>query len=209
MKHSLPLLPYGFADLEPFIDAKTVELHYSKHHQAYVDGLNAAEEKLDAARKEGNFSVMKHLKREIAFHGSGHILHSLYWENLTPNAKPLANGSLKTQIEQDFGSMEIFEKELKASAAQVEASGWAILGFNQGRLMIYTAEKHQDLTEWGVVPLLAIDVWEHAYYLAYQNRRAEYIENVWKIIDWNTVEARFLATDTNALIVGKKRIVNG
>ncbi|HRI35924.1 MAG TPA: superoxide dismutase [bacterium] len=177
MKATLPELPYPYTALEPVIDARTVELHYSKHHQAYVDGYNAALDKLAAARASGDFSSVKHLKRELAFHGSGHALHSIYWRSMTPNPVPLADGRLKSAIEASFGNFETFEREFKTACTIVEASGWGILAVApDGRLEIYTIEKHQDLVEIGFVPILACDVWEHSYYLSYQNRRADYVE---------------------------------
>jgi superoxide dismutase, Fe-Mn family len=192
MKAVLPKLPYAYDALEPAIDAKTVELHYSKHHQAYVDGYNAALDKLAAARAAGDFSSVKHLKRELAFHGSGHALHSIYWTSMTPAATPLSDARLKAAIDESFGSFETFEKEFKAATIAVEASGWGILAVApDGRLEIYTLEKHQNLSEVGFAPILACDVWEHSYYLAYQNRRAEYVENFFRIIDWNSVAERY------------------
>lgn len=190
-KQTLPTLAYAYDALMPHIDAKTVELHHSKHHQTYVDGLNAALDKLTAARASGDFSAIKHLKREIAFHGSGHILHSLYWQSMTPNGSPLtAESSLGKAIIETFGSIETFLKEFTTACLVVEASGWGILGMVNGSLEIYTAEKHQNLTQWGVVPLLACDVWEHAYYLNYQNRRADYIAGFLAVADFGAANAR-------------------
>ena len=135
---------------------------------------------------------MKHLKREIAFHGSGHILHSLYWTSMTPGGSAMSEGgALARDIQSTFGSLQTFEREFKATALTVEASGWALLTLVDGRLTILASEKHQNLTEWGATPLLACDVWEHAYYLRYQNRRAEYIDNFWKVVDWHGVEGRY------------------
>ena len=171
VKHSLPKLSYEYKDLEPYIDAQTVELHYSKHHQGYVDGLNKAEESLAKARETGDFTSVKHLKREIAFHGSGHTLHTLYWANMcsSKNAKGTPSGDLLKAIE----------------------SRWGLLVYVNGVLEILTIEKHQNITQIGAVPLLTCDVWEHAYYLKYQNRRAEYITNWFNVVNWDDVEARF------------------
>lgn len=191
--YKLPELKYGYNELEPYIDAQTVELHYSKHHQWYVDGLNATLSKLEKARETNDFSTIKHLKRELAFHGSGHILHSIYWDNMAPNWVKLENWELMQKIISDFGSYENFEAEFKQTATTVEWSGWAILAVNnEWDLQIFAAEKHQDLTIWWVKPILACDVWEHSYYLKYQNRRAEYIENFFKVIDWKNVEENYL-----------------
>lgn len=192
MKAVLPALAYAYDALEPVIDAKTVELHYSKHHQAYVDGYNAALDKLAAARASGDFSAVKHLKRELAFHGSGHALHSLYWSNMTPGGISLQDAALRAAIDESFGSFETFAAEFKAATIAVEASGWGILAVApDGRLEIYTLEKHQNLSEIGLTPILACDVWEHSYYLNYQNRRAEYVNGFMTIIDWNDVARRY------------------
>ncbi len=192
-KHELPRLSYNFDELEPHIDAQTVELHYSKHHQAYVDGLNKAEEGLAKARESGDFALVKHLKKEIAFHGSGHILHSIYWENMcsASNATGKPKGNLLSAIESKFGSFEMFEKEFKSSTAVVEGSGWGVLAVIDGKLEILTIEKHQNLTQMGAIPILVCDVWEHAYYLKYQNKRPAYIDGWWNVVNWANVEERY------------------
>lgn len=193
IKHSLPKLNYSFNELEPHIDKETVELHYSKHHQAYVDGLNKAEEGLVKARETNDFSNIKHLKKEIAFHGSGHIMHSIYWENLCPasKCKGKPSGKLLKAIESKFGSFDTFIKEFKTTSTVVEASGWGVLAVINGELEILTIEKHQNLTQMGAIPILVCDVWEHAYYLKYQNKRAAYIDSFFNIINWEDVEKRY------------------
>jgi len=193
MTHQLPELPYSYDSLEPYYDEATVMLHHDAHHKAYVDGLNNAEAKLADAREKGDFSLVKHWERELAFHGSGHILHTLFWQNMCPGGKALASGDLKDQIDKDFGSFENFKKQFTAAAAAVEGSGWALLIWNPvfGKLEILSAEKHQDLTQWGAMPLLTVDVWEHAYYLKYQNKRAAWVEAWWNLVNWADVEERF------------------
>ena len=195
MPHGLPSLPYAYNALEPYIDEETMRLHHDKHHLAYVNGLNKAEEELAKAREAKDFSLIKHWEREAAFHGSGHILHSLFWENLcaATQCKGQPEGDLATQIASDFGSFDTFEAEFTAATVAVEGSGWGILCYRplDGRLVILQAEKHQDLTQWGVVPLLICDVWEHAYYLKYQNRRADFVNAFWNIVNWGIVEQRF------------------
>ena len=192
-KHELPPLPYSYEALEPYYDEQTVRLHYGAHHKAYVDGLNNAEAKLLEAREKGDYSLIKHWEREIAFHGSGHILHSLFWKNMKPGGSGTATGEIASQINTDFGSFETFKKQFSAAATAVEGSGWAILCWNPDfdKLEILTAEKHQNLTQWGVVPLLAVDVWEHAYYLKYQNKRAAFIEAWWNLVNWEDVNQRY------------------
>lgn len=191
--HTLPPLPYDYDALEPVISKETLTLHHDKHHKAYVDGLNNAELKLEEARKKMDFSLVKHWERELAFNGSGHILHSIYWTIMAPKGEGGAPGfNTMTQIDKYFGSFDAFKEQLINAASTVEASGWAALVWNPAfrRLEILAIEKHQDLTQWGVIPILVVDVWEHAYYLDYQNRRKEYITNWWDIINWNEVERR-------------------
>ena len=192
MKHELPALPYDYAALEPYYEEKTLRLHHGAHHKAYVDGLNNAVQKLAGAREKGDFALVKHWEREIAFHGSGHILHSLFWENMKPGGGGPAAGPVAELIERDFGGFDQFKKQFSAAAAAVEGSGWALLCevpvFN--KLEILTAEKHQNLTQWGAVPLLALDLWEHAYYLQYQNKRAAFIEAWWNLVNWEDVNRR-------------------
>lgn len=193
MIHQLPELPYAYDSLEPYYDEATIRLHHDAHHKAYVDGLNNAEAKLAEAREKGDYSLVKHWERELAFHGSGHILHTLFWQNMCPGGKAITSGDLQDQIVKDFGSFENFKKQFSAAAAAVEGSGWALLIWNPvfGKLEILSAEKHQDLTQWGAMPLLTVDVWEHAYYLKYQNKRATWIEAWWNLVNWADVEERF------------------
>ena len=198
MAHELPPLPYAYNALEPAIDEQTMRLHHDLHHKAYVDGLNKAEEMLAKARASSDFSLVKHWEREAAFHGSGHLLHAIFWPNLAPAGQGGGGepgGALAARITADFGGFEAFRNHFSAAATQVEASGWAILALrpSDGKLVVLTAEKHQNLTQWGVVPLLVLDVWEHAYYLRYQNRRAEYVQNFWTIVNWSDVATRFAA----------------
>lgn len=191
--HRLPDLPYAYDALEPIIDEKTLRLHHDMHHAGYVRGLNAAEMKLKEARQSGDFTLIKHWERELAFHGSGHILHTLYWMNMSPDGGGWPKGFLAKAIVEEFGNLDNFKKQLFAATRSVEGSGWGILGYQPAfkRLTVLQAEKHQDLTQWGVIPLLVIDVWEHAYYLKYQNRRAEYIESFFNVIDWPDIGKRF------------------
>ncbi|MBS3968805.1 MAG: superoxide dismutase [Clostridia bacterium] len=192
MKYELPQLPYADNALEPHYDEQTVKLHHGAHHKAYVDGLNNAVSKLAEAREAGDFSLVKHWERELAFHGSGHILHTLFWNNMSPNGGGSPTGQVAEQIEKDFGSFEAFKKQFSAATAAVEGSGWGILAWNPhgNRLEIMQAEKHQDLTIWGAIPLLVCDVWEHAYYLKYQNKRPAWIEAWWNLVNWQDVDAR-------------------
>ncbi|APC83440.1 superoxide dismutase [Clostridium botulinum] len=193
MAHTLPNLNYDYNALEPHYDEQTLKIHHDIHHKTYVDGLNKAEQKLQEARESGDFALIKHWEKEIAFHGSGHILHTLFWENMTPNGNLNPEGSAIERIKQDFGDYEKFKKQFTEAAIAVEGSGWTILAWNPmfQKLVILQAEKHQNLTQWGVVPLLILDLWEHAYYLKYQNRRAEFINAWWNIVNWDIVNTRY------------------
>ena len=188
--HVLPALPYAYNALEPYIDAETLRIHHDKHHKAYVDGLNKAELKVAEARDSNNFELIKHWEREMAFHGAGHFLHSMYWKNMCPQGSGKPGAELLKVIENNFGSFEKFSTQFQAAGLAVEGSGWVLLVKNHssGALAILTAEKHQDLTQWVTTPLLVCDVWEHAYYLKYQNRRADYLAAFMNVINWEDVE---------------------
>ncbi len=192
MVHTLPELPYPYDALEPYYDEQTVRIHHDLHHKAYVYGLNNAENKLTEAREKGDFSLVKHWEKELAFHGSGHILHTIFWNNMKPNGGGTPTGAVAEKIDKEFSSFDIFKKHFSAAAVAVEGSGWASLCWNPffKKLEILQIEKHQNLTQWGVVPLLVADVWEHAYYLKYQNKRAAFIDAWWNLINWDDVNSR-------------------
>ena len=191
--HQLAPLPYDYNALEPVIDEQTLRLHHDKHHAGYVKGLNNAELKLVEARAANDFALIKHWERELAFHGSGHILHKIFWENLSPKGGGTPEGKLAKAIDAEFGSFDAFKAQMMAATNAVEGSGWGVFAYLMPfqKLMILQAEKHQDLTIWGAIPLLVIDVWEHAYYLKYQNRRADFVRAIFDIINWKDVAARF------------------
>lgn len=191
--HRLPPLPYPYNALEPWIDEKTMRIHHDKHHKSYVDGLNAAELKLAEARRTGNFDLVKHWERELAFNGAGHYLHTLFWDVMSPRGGGKPTGELAADINRSFGSFEAFKKQFSEAAGKVEGGGWAILVWSprSRRLEILTAEKHQNLSQWDVVPLLPLDVWEHAYYLKHQNDRAAYINDWWNVVNWPYVADRY------------------
>ena len=196
--HQLPPLPYSYNALEPVISEEIMRLHHTKHHQSYVDGLNKAENELKKARETGKFDLIKHWERELAFHGAGHYLHTIFWAIMSPNGGGQPTNGLKKAIENAFGSFDNFKKQFSEAAKNVEGGGWAILVWapRSHRLEILTAEKHQNLSQWDVIPLLVLDVWEHAYYLQYKNERPKYIENWWKIVNWKEVEQRFHKAQT-------------
>lgn len=184
-------LPFALDALEPVIDAKTVELHYNFHHKPAAAAANKAEEALAKARESNDFSLVKFYEKELAFQLSSHLLHTIHWTNLGGKGGEPA-GDLGKSLTASFGSFAKFKAHLVAATVSIEASGWGILGYHPGtqKLMILQCENHQKLTAWGVQPLLVLDVFEHAYYLKYQNRRAEYVNNLFNIINWDNVAQR-------------------
>jgi superoxide dismutase, Fe-Mn family len=193
MAHELPPLPYDYNALEPHIDEQTMRLHHDKHHLAYVNGLNNAELKLAEAREKKDFGLVKHWEREAAFHGAGHFLHVIFWENMSPKGGGEPSGKLADAIKSRFGSFDSFMSQFKAAGGAVEGSGWVLLVKNTvtKTLDILTAEKHQNLSQWVTIPVLACDVWEHAYYLKYQNNRGAYLDAFTNVINWENVVDRY------------------
>lgn len=197
-QYVLPKLQYKFDALEPHIDKQTMELHHSKHHQSYVDGLNKALKMLgEICGGKRDAAEIKHWERELAFHGSGHFLHTMFWNVMAPpnaggGGQP--RGEIASQIDRDFGSFKNFSDHFQVAANAVEGGGWGILAYEPiaQQLFIMQAEKHQNLTAWGVVPLLPVDVWEHAYYLKYQNRRKDYIAAFMNVVNWDAVNEAFV-----------------
>ena len=195
-EYKLPDLPYAYNALEPYIDEQTMRLHHDKHHLAYVNGLNAALKKLEEARAKGDFSSVQALSKLAAFHGSGHAMHSIFWEVMCPKEKSNepASGELFEALAASFGSLEAFKKHFSEAAKAVEGSGWAVLAYEAlgKRLIVLQAENHQKQTFQGCAPILVLDVWEHAYYLKYQNNRAAYVDAWWSVCNWRGAEERML-----------------
>ncbi len=191
-EYLLTPLPYAYGALAPEIEETILRIHHTKHHQGYVNGLNGTLKRLVQARASGDFSQVKPLCRSLAFHGSGHVLHTLYWNSMKPGGSGAPTGNLKAALQHDFGSLEAFKAQFLATTKKVEGSGWGLLAYEPlgGKLLVLQVEKHQNLTIWGVVPLLVCDVWEHAYYLQYQNHRGDYVDNFFKLIDWEAVAGR-------------------
>ena len=192
-KYTLPDLPYDYSALEPHIDARTMEIHHSKHHQTYVDKANAALEQLEKARANDDASLVQHWTREHAFNLGGHLNHTIFWRNMGPDGGGEPTGSLADQINEDFGGFDKFKAQFTANATAVQGSGWGWLAYDPAYngLIITSIEKQHDFMPPGVFPLLGIDVWEHAYYLKYQNARPKYIEACWNVINWDDVTKRF------------------
>jgi Fe-Mn family superoxide dismutase len=193
--YELPALKYQYNALAPLISEEQLKVHHTKHHQAYVDNVNNALKKWDAARKEGTDLDLKAFLKDYAFNLGGHVLHTAFWENLAPPIKggDSPRGVLADAITRDFGSFDRFKKMFSQAAISVEGSGWAVLTFSKqtGRLGLMQLEKHNV----NIVPdspiLLVLDVWEHAYYIDYKNLRAKFVEAFWGIVDWDTVGVRF------------------
>jgi len=196
--YSLPKLPYGYKELAPFMSEEQLQLHHEKHHQAYVTGANALFEKLEQARKGGGELDMKATLRELSFHIGGHLLHGLFWENLAPAGKGgggKPTGVLGTAIDKEFGGFERFQKEFTQAAVSAEGSGWAVLSWCRmsNRPLVMQIEKHNVDVCPAFPVLLALDVWEHAYYLDYRNMRAKFVEAFWSIVNWAEANRRFTA----------------
>lgn len=197
--YTLPKLNFDYADLEPVIDVKTMEIHHSKHHQGYIDKLNAGLEEYPELLKKDVNDLLKdfknlpsEIKKTVRNHGGGHANHSLFWSILTPKKQAGPSGNLLKEIESSFGNFEEFKKEFETTATGQFGSGWGwLIKNNQGKLQIIsTANQDSPLMD-GLEPILGIDVWEHAYYLNYQNRRAEYLSSIWSVINWIQVEKYF------------------
>jgi Fe-Mn family superoxide dismutase len=181
----LPDLPYGYDALEPMHSEQMLRIHHDRHHAGYVKGLNKTMQRLKSARSSGDLGQIQALSRDLAFHGSGHMLHTLYWNSMTPGGSRMPSG-LRSAINSSFGSVDAFKAHFQAATKAVEASGWGILACEplSGQLIVLQAEKHQNLTVWGVVPLMVCDVWEHAYYLQYENRRGQFVDAFWELANW-------------------------
>ena len=192
----LPDLPYDFGALEPVISAEIMQLHYTKHHQAYVTNGNLAMEKLQEAQHKGDVGAVIGLQNAIKFNCGGHLNHSIFWKNLAPPSKGgghLESGPLKTLIDAQFGSLDALQTSVSAATVGVQGSGWGWLGYDKAnKRLVVTTTPNQDPLQptTGLVPLLGIDVWEHAYYLQYKNVRPDYVKHIWKIVNWADVEAR-------------------
>ena len=189
---SLPKLPYDYNALEPYISQQQLTLHHDKHHQAYVNGANADFEKLDKARKENAEVDMKALLKDLSFNVGGHILHSIFWENMAPAGKGgggQPGGAIADAINREFGSFDEFKKEFTKAAATTEGSGWAALTVHPcvDRPLIMQIEKHNVNVYPTFRILMVLDVWEHAYYVDYKNERAKFIEAFWNIVNWDRV----------------------
>ena len=191
--YTLPDLRYDFGALEPHISGKIMELHHDKHHAAYDKGANDALEKLDEARDKEDFTRLGALEKSLAFNLSGHVLHSLFWQNLTPKGGGEAEGELGQAIANDFGSFAKMKRQLTEAASTIMGSGWGALVWEPlaGKLLTTQIYDHQSNLAQGGVPILVLDAWEHAYYLQYQNKKTDYFAAVWSVWNWADVAERF------------------
>lgn len=198
--YTLPELTYDYAALEPSISARIMELHHSKHHAAYVAGANTALEQMEEARANNSFAAINKLEKDLAFHLGGHINHSIFWTNLSPDSEARPSGELAAAIDEFFGSFDAFKAHFSAASLGIQGSGWGILSWDPvgSRLIIQQLFDQQANTAQGTVPLLQLDMWEHAFYLDYQNVKADYVTAFWNIVNWGNVEQRFAAARTHS-----------
>jgi Fe-Mn family superoxide dismutase len=190
--YTLPDLAYDYAGLEPHISGRIMELHHDKHHAAYVKGANTALDKLHEMRGKGDFSLISMLERNLAFHVSGHVLHSLFWTNLSPHGGGEPTGELADVLDEHFGGTPAFRQQMTEAAATIQGSGWALASWEPvaGRLVVQQVHDHQGNHGQGTIPLLAIDAWEHAFYLQYENRKTDFFEAIWNVVNWDDVARR-------------------
>lgn len=188
----LPDLTYDYGALEPHIDGRIVELHHDKHHAGYVKGANKALARLAEVGEKGDFTAITLLEKDLAFNVSGHVLHSVLWTNLAPDGVGEPDGELGALIDATFGSFSVFRQQMTEAAGTIQGSGWALASWEPfaGRLVVQQVYDHQGNHGQGTIPLLAIDAWEHAFYLQYENRKADYLEAVWNLISWDDVAER-------------------
>lgn len=193
--YTLPDLAYDPGALEPHLSGQIVELHHAKHHAAYVAGANTALEQLAEARAASEYGALVGLEKSLAFNLGGHVLHSMYWTNLSPDGGGQPDGELAAAIADQFGSFEAFQAHFSQATTLAQGSGWGIFSYEPlgQRLIIEQLEDHHENTTLGAVPLLAIDAWEHAYYLQYNNRRPDYVKAIWNVVNWADVARRFAA----------------
>jgi Fe-Mn family superoxide dismutase len=193
MRYTLPDLPYDHGALEPHYQGAMLELHHGRHHARYVEGLNATLDRLEAARAQEDYQSLVGLQKTLAFNLSGHVLHSLFWKNLSPDGGGEPQGELAAAIDEYFGSFAAFRAQLTQAVGTVQGSGWGALAWEPlgKRLVVEQVYDHQGNIGSGSLPLLVIDAWEHAYYLQYQDRKAEYADAIWNVVHWRDVARRF------------------
>jgi superoxide dismutase, Fe-Mn family len=192
-QYSLPDLPYDFGALEPHYSGQILELHHDKHHAAYVTGANTTLDKLSEAREKSDFGGIVGLEKTLAFNVSGHVLHSIFWKNLSPDGGDKPDGDLATGLDEFFGGFDAFKSQLTQASSTIQGSGWGVLAWEPlgQRLLVEQVYDHQGNVGNGSIPLLVFDAWEHAFYLQYKNVKADFFTALWNIINWADVAARF------------------
>ncbi|MEV0249851.1 superoxide dismutase [Nocardia sp. NPDC050712] len=199
--YTLPELDYDYSALEPFISGEINELHHSKHHAAYVAGANTALEKLEAARESGDHGSIFLLEKNLAFHLGGHVNHTIWWKSLSKDGGDKPVGDLEAALVDQFGSFDKFRDQFSAAANGLQGSGWAWLGLDtlSGKLLTFQLTDQQGNVPLGIIPLLGLDMWEHAFYLQYKNVKADYVKAFWNVVNWAEVQDRY----TRAVAQGK------
>ncbi len=201
--YTLPDLPYDYGALDPHISGKIMELHHSKHHQAYVAGVNLALEKLEEARATENFATINMLEKNLAFNLGGHINHSIFWKNLSPEGGDKPTGELAAAIDEAFGSFDLFRAQFEATALGIQGSGWAILAWDtlgQKLLTVQLYDQQANIPA-TLIPILQLDMWEHAFYLDYLNVKGDYAKAFWNIANWADAQLRFAAATSGGQII--------
>lgn len=205
-EYTLPELPYAYSALEPHISGQINELHHNKHHAAYVKGANTALEQLAEAREKGDHASIFLHEKNLAFHLGGHVNHSIWWKNLSPEGGDKPTGELAAALDDAFGSFDKFQAQFAAAANGLQGSGWAVLGYDTlgDNLLTFQLYDQQANVPLGIIPLLQVDMWEHAYYLQYKNVKADYVKAFWNVVNWADVSDRFAGatTKTKGLIFG-------
>jgi len=204
--YTLPELPYDYSALEPHISARIMELHHSKHHQAYVDGANGALAAMAEARETGGLANINKLEKDLAFHLGGHVNHSIFWTNLQGHGAARPEGEVSAALDEFFGSFDAFQAHFTAAAMGIQGSGWAVLSWDPigSQLIVQQLFDQQANTAQGTTPILQLDMWEHAFYLDYQNVKGDYVKAFWNIVNWENVSKRFdaaRASSASALLV--------
>ncbi|MEV6347132.1 superoxide dismutase [Actinoplanes sp. NPDC051851] len=192
--YTLPDMPYDYGALEPAMSGQILELHHSKHHAAYVKGSNDTLDQLAEARDKGDYSALVGLEKTLAFNLSGHVLHSIFWNNLRPGSSAdRPEGDLEAAIIEHFGSFEAFSAQLSTATKGVQGSGWGVLAWEplSQRLIVEQVYDHHGNVGQGSTPILVFDAWEHAYYLQYKNVRPDYVDRLWNLVNWSDVTKRF------------------
>ena len=201
MTYTLPDLDYDYGALAPHIAPEIMELHHSKHHAAYVKGINDALEQLAAAREKGDLGAVNKLSKDAAFHLGGHINHSVFWKNMSPDGGDRPDGELASAIDEFFGGFEAFQKHFNAVANGIQGSGWSMLVWDTlgGRMNINQLFDQQGNLPVGQLPILQLDMWEHAFYLQYKNVKGDYVTAWWNVVNWADVAARFAAAKASGI----------